>query len=195
MSGFPEFALDRAFGHPRGLLGTVGGWLMAHHNAATEEQVVRLARLSGAERVLVIGPGPGVGLRAAAGQAAEVVGVEPSEQMRHAAAHRCTGLANVALQDGDAESTGQPDATFDVALSVNNVQLWPDRIAALAELRRVLRPGGSLLLSTHAQWLPGGRAGLDSDVRAAGFTDVQVWAWQPTGRAGAQVQARAVRPE
>ncbi|MER6990902.1 class I SAM-dependent methyltransferase [Saccharopolyspora hirsuta] len=194
MSGFPEFALDRAFGHPRGLLGAAGGWLMARCNAATEQQVVRLARLSGAERVLVIGPGPGVGLRAAAGQAAQVVAVEPSEQMRHAAAHRCSDLANVSVQDGDAESTGQPDAAFDVVLSVNNVQLWPDRVAALAELRRVLRPGGTLLLSAHGRWLPGGRTGLDADVRAAGFTDVQVWAWQPPGRSGAQVQARAVRP-
>ncbi|MEV0699422.1 class I SAM-dependent methyltransferase [Saccharopolyspora sp. NPDC050389] len=194
MSRFAGFALDRAFGHPSGLLGAAGGALMARSNAAAEQQVVRLARLTGAEEVLVIGPGPGVGLRAAGEMAARVVAVEPSAPMRDASCRRCAELPNVAVEDGTAEATGQPDAAFDVVLSVNNVQLWPDRAAALAELHRVLRPGGVLLLSTHERWLPGGRAGLHADVRAAGFADVQTWAWQPN-RGTTQAQTRAIRPK
>ncbi|MGW3472438.1 class I SAM-dependent methyltransferase [Saccharopolyspora sp. NPDC000995] len=193
MSDFAGFALNRAFGHPTGILGAVGGALMARSNAATEQQVVRLARLTGAEEVLVIGPGPGVGLRAAAEQAAHVVAVEPSARMRQAAARRCTGLRNVAVQDGTADATGLPDAAFDVVLSVNNVQLWPDRTAALAELHRMLRPGGVLLVSAHERWLPGGRPGLHSDVQATGFADVQTWAWKPD-RGTTQAQTRAIKP-
>ncbi|MBB5153008.1 class I SAM-dependent methyltransferase [Saccharopolyspora phatthalungensis] len=193
MSGFAGFALHRAFGHPSGLLGALGGALMARGNAAAEQQVVRLARLTGSEQVLVIGPGPGVGLRAAGEQAASVVAVEPSARMRQAADRRCADLPNVVVRGGTAEATGQGDAAFDVVLSVNNVQLWPDRAAALAELRRVLRPGGILLLSTHERWLPGGRSGLHADVQAAGFTDVQTWAWQPPTRGTTQAQTRAVR--
>lgn len=193
MSGFADFALDRAFGHPTGFLGAVGGALMARGNAAAEHQVVRLARLTGAEEVLVIGPGPGVGLRAAAEQAARVIAVEPSARMRQAATHRCAELNNVVVRDGTADTTGQPDAVFDVVLSVNNVQLWPDRPAALAELRRVLRPGGVLLLSAHERWLPGGRPGLHSDVQSAGFIDVQTWAWKPD-RGTTQAQTRAIKP-
>lgn len=194
MSGFVGFALDRAFGHPTGLLGAAGGALMARGNAAAEQQVVRLAKLTGDEEVLVIGPGPGVGLQAAGEQAARVVAIEPSARMRRTASQRCAALPNVVIQDGTAEATGQPDAAFDVVLSVNNIQLWPDRGAALAELHRVLRPGGVLLLSTHERWLPGGRAGLQADVQAAGFADVQTWAWQPPTRGTAQAQTRAIRP-
>ena len=190
-------ALDLAFGHPRGLLGHVGGMVMARSNARTELQVVRLARLAGTERVAVVGHGPGVGLRAAGEQAAHVVGIDPSERMRQDAAHRCADLVDagkVELRDGTAEATGLPDTSFDVVLSVNNAQLWPDRSAALAELHRVLRPGGLLLLSTHDRWLPGGRPGLTTDVRDAGFDEVQVWAWQPPGRiATLQAQVRARR--
>ncbi|GAA0531876.1 methyltransferase [Saccharopolyspora subtropica] len=196
MSGFAAFALDRAFGHPRGLLGAVGGALMARGNAEAEQQVVRLARLTGTERVLVVGPGPGVGLRAAGEQAGRVVGIEPSERMRQASVRRCADLikaGKVVVRAGSAEATDQDDAAFDVVLSVNNVQLWPDRPAALTELRRVLRPGGLLLLSTHERWLPGGRAGLHTDVQRAGFVDVQTWAWKPR-RGTTQAQTRAIRP-
>jgi SAM-dependent methyltransferase len=194
MSGFVGFALDRAFGHPSGLLGAVGGALMARGNAAAEQQVVRLARLTGDEEVLVIGPGPGVGLRTTGEQAGRVVAIEPSARMRRTATRRCAALPNVVVQDGTAEATGQPDAAFDVVLTVNNIQLWPDRGAALAELHRVLRPGGVLLVSTHERWLPGGRAGLHADVQTAGFADVQTWAWQPPTRGTTQAQTRAIRP-
>ncbi|MCI2416331.1 class I SAM-dependent methyltransferase [Saccharopolyspora sp. K220] len=194
MSGFADFALDRAFGHPRGLLGALGGALMARGNAAAEQQVVRSARLTGAERVLVIGPGPGVGLLAAGERASRVVAIEPSARMRRTAERRCAALSNVTVLDGTAEATGQPDSSFDIALSVNNIQLWPDRAAALAELHRVLRPGGVLLLSTHERWLPGGRAGLHADVQTAGFAEAQTWAWKPPSRGTTQAQTRAIRP-
>jgi arsenite methyltransferase len=198
MSNLGARVLDSAFGHPRGLLGALGSALMARGNAATERQMVRLARLHDSDTVLVVGPGPGIGLRAAGEQAAWTIGVEPSERMRADASQRCAELVRagkVELREGTAESTGAPDASCDVVLSVNNVQLWPDRALALAELYRVLRPGGVLLLSMHERWLPGGRGGLSADVEAAGFAEVQCWAWQPPGRGAlTAAQLRARRP-
>jgi SAM-dependent methyltransferase len=81
-----------------------------------------------------------------------------------------------------------------VALSVNNVSIWPDRLAGCAELARALRPGGRLLLSTHQRWLPGGLAGLAEDVAVAGFVDIRTWIWHPPGRfaiPAAELAARA----
>ena len=70
--------LDPVFGHPRGLAGRVGAAMMSKLNAKTENYLVDQAKLGGDETVLVIGPGPGVGLRAVAEATPDgrVVGVE-----------------------------------------------------------------------------------------------------------------------
>lgn len=190
--GVLDAALDRAFGHPSGLLGRLGGKLMAVSNAATEHRVVDLARLEPDETVLVIGPGPGIGLDAASKLAGEVIGVEPSPQMRDLCTDRCGDRAEV--RAGSAARTGCADASADVVLTVNNVQLWEDRPAGFAELFRVLRPGGRLLLSAHEKWLPVTRHELADEAAAAGFTDLQTWTWDPPGFAALAAQLRAVKP-
>ncbi|GAA4551163.1 class I SAM-dependent methyltransferase [Amycolatopsis samaneae] len=183
--------LDRAFGHPRGLLGRLGSLVMAHSNGPTEHRVVELAKITGDESVLVVGPGPGVGLAAAAKTARRVTGVDPSPAMLARCAERC---ADAELRTGSAQETGEPGESVDVVLSVNNVQLWPDRAAGFAELYRVLRPGGRLLLSTHEKWLPVPRHVLAREAADAGFTDLQTWTWEPPGFAPLAAQLRAVRP-
>jgi ubiquinone/menaquinone biosynthesis C-methylase UbiE len=186
------------FGRPRGLLGHVGGRLMARGNADTERHLVDLADLKQEDRVLVLGPGPGVGLHAAAIRSGHVVGVDPSEMMLAVCRQRCADLidtGSVQFVLGDAENTGQPDASVDVVLSVNNVMLWPDWRAGFAELSRVLRPGGRMLLSVHNKWLPGGLSALTAAVESAGFRDIETWAWEPPGRGTTTAaQLRAHRP-
>ncbi|MFD2419054.1 class I SAM-dependent methyltransferase [Amycolatopsis pigmentata] len=198
MAGFGDRLADRGFGHPRGVLGRMGGWLMARGNAATERHLAELAHLSPEDAVLVLGPGPGVGLHAAGTRAGHVVGVDPSDTMLAACRKRCAALIDrgvVELARGDAANTGQPDACVDVVLSVNNVMLWPDWPAAFTELKRVLRPGGRILLSAHAKWLPGGSAALAGAAENAGFREVRTWAWEPPGRASTTAaQLIAYRP-
>lgn len=170
------------FDLPVGLLGRLGGMVMAHRGAATERFVAeRLARLRPTDVVLVIGPGPGIGLVAAAEQvpSGQVVGVEPSAVMRAAAARRCapeiaSGL--VELGAGTAAATGRPGASVDVVLTVDNLHLWPDRAAAFAEFARVLRPGGRVLAAVPGAALPVRREELRQQAAGAGFADTRVTA-------------------
>lgn len=171
---------------------------MARGNADTERHLVELADLTRDDAVLVLGPGPGIGLRAAAMRAGGVIGVDPSEMMLAACRERCADMIDtgaVRLVRGEAANTGQPDASVDVVLSVNNVMLWPDWTAGFAELSRVLRPGGRMLLSVHHKWLPGGVPALTAAVEDTGFRDVETWTWEPPGRgATTAAQLRARRP-
>lgn len=187
MAAIKERLRTRAFDRPEGLLGRLGGWLMARGNGPTEQYLVELAQLHPKDRVLVLGPGPGVGLRAAGERAAMVVGIDPSDTMLVAARHRCPELVRegrVQLVHGEAEDTHQPDQSATVVLSVNNLQQWRDRKAALAEILRVLRPAGRLFLCVPEKRLPGGPVTLARDVEHAGFTDVQTSTWEPPARSG-----------
>jgi ubiquinone/menaquinone biosynthesis C-methylase UbiE len=171
--------LDATFGHPRGLLGRLGGMVMARANADQEARTVDRAALQPGDRVFVVGHGPGVGLVLAASAVAasgRVSGVDPSPEMRRLATIRAQteverGLVEV--RDGTAEATGCPPGSVDVVISVNNIMLWElDR--GLAELARVLCPGGRLVVSVHRHVLTTSPDDLASRVRAAGFSDVQV---------------------
>ncbi|WP_328617835.1 class I SAM-dependent methyltransferase [Amycolatopsis sp. NBC_00355] len=184
--------LDRAFGHPSGVLGRLGGRLMARGNSATEHRVVDLAKLEPDETVLVVGPGPGVGLHAAARLAGRAIGVDPSPEMLALCHERCGDQAE--LREGSAAHTGEPGESVDVVLTVNNVMLWDDRAAGFAELFRVLRPGGRLLLSAHEKWLPVSRHVLADEAAEAGFADLQTWTWEPPGFTALAAQLRAVKP-
>lgn len=144
---------------PAGAVGRFGGWLMARTNRRQQEQVLGRAAVAEGERVLEVGHGPGVLLQllAARTPAGEIVGVDPSAEMRAAAIARnapavASGRIGVAV--GTASATGQPDAAFDLVVAVNNVAIWPDLAAGAAELARVLRPGGRLLVSWHGGTAP-----------------------------------------
>ncbi len=171
---------------------------MALGNADTERHLVELADLSHGDVVLVLGPGPGIGLQEAGTRSGNVIGIDPSDVMLRASGKRCAELieqGRIRLVRGVAEDTGQPAASVNVVLAVNSVQIWPDWQAAFAELFRVLRPGGRLLLSTHAKWLPGGESALATAVERAGFVQIEIWMWEPLGRgASTAVQLRARRP-
>lgn len=81
-----------------------------------------------------------------------ILGLDASPAMVAAtqAQANALGLAVVAIQ-GNAETLPLPDGSYDVALANHVLFLVADQRAALAELRRVLRPGGRIVLTTNAE--------------------------------------------
>ncbi|WP_212631482.1 class I SAM-dependent methyltransferase [Pseudomonas sp. KB-10] len=110
-------------------------------------QIVPLAH----GRVLEIGIGSGLNLSFYDPQRVEVVvGVDPSAEMQKLArerAARCqVPVEMIALELGQIQAA---DASFDDIVCTFTLCTIPDAIAALREMRRVLKPGGRLLFCEH----------------------------------------------
>jgi SAM-dependent methyltransferase len=119
------------------------------------ERAVALADLQPGERVLDIGTGTGTAAGLAAGDGRTVVGVDAAPGMLAIARRLHPGLELV-----EADFTAMPfdDASFDVALCVHALQFGRDRVAALREWLRIIRPGGRIVVSLpgppEATWIP-----------------------------------------
>jgi SAM-dependent methyltransferase len=103
--------------------------------------------------VLDVGCGPG---RAAqwslALGAARVVALDADPRMVALASRRLRRASDrVTVQLGDVADTGLPDATVDVALELQVLHHVPDWQAAIDELARVLRPGGTLFFEDSTE--------------------------------------------
>ncbi len=120
-----------------------------------------------ARLVLDLGTGPGVSAFELAARApgAHVLGVDFAGRMlRRAARHRVLrGASAVSLAQADARRLPVRDGVADAVTGHSFLYLVPGRAAALAEVRRALRPGGRALFlepRAEAPLTPGGRVWL-----------------------------------
>lgn len=148
-------------GRPAGVAGRLAGMIMARLNADMEHAGVELLGLRGDERALEIGYGPGTGIGAllAALPDGRVAGIDPSpvmcRQASRQASRRAGAAKRVDLRIGEVSSLPWPDDAFDGILAVNTAQFWPDPAADVAEVLRVLAPGGRVVIALRT----GGRHG------------------------------------
>ncbi len=97
------------------------------------------------EAIVDVGCGPGfyvLELLEQVGPGGRVVGVDASPSMLAVAARRCAAHDNASFVQADATSLPFDDGAFDAAVTVQVLEYVNEVGAALAELHRVLRPGG-----------------------------------------------------
>ena len=159
------------FGRPTGLWGRAAGLLMAHRpsNRRRNAWAVSLLDVQRDDRVLELGFGPGLAIRELSRIAAEgyVCGIDHSELMlRWARRRNADGLRRgvVDLRLGSVDELPAFDALFDKILAVNTMVFWREPVARLAELRRLLRPGGLIAVA----YQPRGPGATDETSAAKG---------------------------
>jgi SAM-dependent methyltransferase len=113
--------------------------------------LIEHAALQPGERVLDVACGTGVVARLAAkpvGPAGQIIGLD-NDAERLAVARSLPPLPGVSLawQEGSALAMPFADASFDAVLCQQGLQFFPDRLAALREMHRMLVPGGRVVLS------------------------------------------------
>ena len=112
-------------------------------------RLIDLAVVRPGAHVLDVACGTGVVTRLAAeraGSAGRVVGLDINHAMLDVARRLPPVGATIDWLEASALEMPLPDAAFDVVLCQHGLQQFPDRPAALREMRRVLAPGGRLAL-------------------------------------------------
>ena len=147
------------------------------------------AAVSGATRVLEVASGTGLVSAAIAPVVGELLATDYAAAMVEKTRARVGQLPNVRCEVRDLYALGEVDGSFDAVVAANVLHLLPDLAGGLGAMRRVLRPGGRLVVPTycHAQdararlvsavlalvSFPGQRRfdldGLTAAVEAAGF--------------------------
>lgn len=175
--GIAESLLMQMFGRPKGILGRLGGFILARTKRDFIRWAIDLLDVRPDDKVLEVGFGPGVGIEilAAMMSTGYVAGVDASQEMvEQARARNAKGEAgSVQLHYGSVEALPFADDTFDKALAINSMQVWSDALVGLRELRRVMKVGGRMVLGFTRQ-SGQSRTGLPETIAAAGFTEVRL---------------------
>lgn len=130
-----------------------------------------LGELRLGERVVDVGCGAGIDSLIAARMVApegEVIGVDMTPPMldRARESAEASGFRNVRFHHGLAESLPVADAWADVVISNGVLNLFPDKMAGLQEMARVLKPGGRLQI---------GDILVEKDVGDGARRDIDLW--------------------
>ncbi|MFZ0499131.1 MAG: methyltransferase domain-containing protein [Steroidobacteraceae bacterium] len=124
--------------------------------AGAQSQLLASASLAPGDRVLDVACGSGLVTFSAAhavGPTGRILGIDLSGQMIAAARRRAEQrqVSNASFARMDAETLSLPDGSFDVVLCCLGLMYVPDPEKAVREMKRVLRPGGRLVISVWGE--------------------------------------------
>ena len=154
--------LDRQHRDPAGLVGQFVGERMVRQHAPETAWTLDLLGIRPADRLLELGFGAGRALALAAERAPGglVLGIDRSPTMVRAAARRnqaARQAGRMVLLRGDLGALPFAGRRFDKIWSIHTFYFWPDPPRLLAELMRMLAPGGTLAITmATGQVTPGG---------------------------------------
>ena len=140
---------------------------------------VAAARIVPGSVVLDLACGTGVVARklaATVGPAGRVCGTDLNPAMLAVAAE--IGPGTIEWSQAPADSQPYPDSTFDAVVCQQGLQFFPDQVAALREVGRVLRPGGRLAVTVwaapaHSPYFAAQRAGVLAAIGDAGLASIR----------------------
>lgn len=173
--------------HPvAGVVGYVSGFTMMIGRKRNAQLAASITGIDPTDRVVDVGCGPGVAVRVAERQGAPAVGVDPSPSMIRLARVLTASRGRsrrIGWLQACAERIALPDGSTTVCWSIASVHHWSDLCAGIAEVHRILEPGGRFVAierrtratakgrASHG-WTPAQAARFAQILRTSGFTDV-----------------------
>jgi demethylmenaquinone methyltransferase/2-methoxy-6-polyprenyl-1,4-benzoquinol methylase len=109
-------------------------------------EAIGLLELSPDDRVLDVGCGTGFATEGLLEEVDVVYGIDQSPHQLEKAYAKFGKRGRVRFSLGDAERLPYEDDAFDVVWSSGSIEYWPDPVATLREFRRVVKPGGQVLV-------------------------------------------------